>query len=151
LEDRTILHELIHAATMGATRVGNLQRAKGTRVAKNVLELYDVAKAVFKQVDAKAARGETLSKTEERLRTNYMRDADEILAWTLTDRDMQAYMETVPYKGTKKQVLEKAKNDRSLWVSLLKSYFPSIYDQFTSAMRRGENPNPDWIHSHFAF
>jgi hypothetical protein len=100
LEDRTILHELIHAATMGATRVGNLQRAKGTRVAKNVSELYDVAKAVFKQVDAKAARGETLSKTEERLRTNYMRDADEILAWTLTDRDMQAYMETVPYKGT---------------------------------------------------
>ncbi len=100
MRDRTILHELIHAATMGATRVGNLQRAKGTRVAKTVAELYAVSKAAFDHVDAKAKRGETLSETEERLRTNYMRDVNEVLAWTLTDRDTQAYMETVPYKGT---------------------------------------------------
>ena len=100
MRDQTILHELIHAATMGATRVGNLQRAKGTRVAKTVSELYAVSKAAFEQVDAKAKRGEALSETEERLRTNYMRDVNEVLAWTLTDRDTQAYMETVPYKGT---------------------------------------------------
>lgn len=100
LREQTILHELVHAATMGATRVGNLQRAKGTRVAKTVAELYAVSKAAFEHVDAKAKRGETLSKTEERLRTNYMRDVNEVLAWTLTDRDTQAYMETVPYKGT---------------------------------------------------
>lgn len=98
--DRTILHELIHAATTGAIRVGNLQRAKGTRVSKTINDLYDVSNAVFAHVDAKAARGETLSETEQRLRTNYMRDVNEVLAWTLTDRDMQAYMETVPYKGT---------------------------------------------------
>jgi len=98
--DAVILHELIHAATIGATRIGNLQRAKGTRVAKTVSELYAVSNAVFAHVDAKAARGETLSTTEKRLRTNYMRDVDEVLAWALTDRDMQAYMETVPYKGT---------------------------------------------------
>lgn len=98
--DRTILHELVHAATYGAIRIGNLQKARGTKISDTVSQLYDVSNAVLKQVDAKADRGEPLSDTEKRLRSSYMRDVNEILAWTLTDRDMQAYMETVPYKGT---------------------------------------------------
>ena len=98
--DKAVLHELLHAATMGATRIGKLKSAKGTKVGKIVTDLYAVSKAVFEHVDAKANRGETLTETEQRLRTNYMRDVDEVIAWTLTDRDMQAYMETVPYKST---------------------------------------------------
>ncbi len=98
--DTTILHELIHAATVGATRVGNLQRAQGTRVSKAVTALYDVGNAVTAHIEAKQAAGKTLSKIEQTLLTNYRRNVDEVLAWTLTDRDTQAYMETVPYKGT---------------------------------------------------
>ena len=95
-----ILHELVHAATMGATRVGNRKAAANTRIGKAVSDLYDVANAVFAHVDAKHARGETLNDVEQKLRTNYMRDVDEVLAWTMTDRNMQKYMETVPYKGS---------------------------------------------------
>lgn len=95
-----VLHELIHAATMGAIQIGNKKSAVGTRVGKTVGELYDVVNAVFAHVDAKHANGETLNEVEKKLRTPYMRDVDEVLAWTMTNRDMQAYMETVPYKNT---------------------------------------------------
>jgi hypothetical protein len=95
-----LLHELIHTATMGALSVGNRRSAANTRIGKAVTELYAVAKAVLDHVDAKHARGETLNAVEKQLRTNYMRDVDEILAWTMTNRDMQAYMETVPYKNS---------------------------------------------------
>lgn len=95
-----ILHELVHAATMGATRIGNRKAAANSRVGKAVSDLYDVANAVFAHVDAKFKRGDTLNEVEQKLRTNYMRDVDEILAWTMTDRAMQKYMETVPYKGS---------------------------------------------------
>lgn len=96
----TLLHELIHTATMGALSVGNRKSAANTRIGKTVTELYNVAKAVLDHVDAKYARGETLNDIERQLRTNYMRDVDEILAWSMTNRDMQAYMETVPYKNS---------------------------------------------------
>ena len=95
-----LLHELIHTATMGALSVGNRRSAANTRIGKTVTQLYDVARAVFDHVDAKHARGETLNDVEKQLRTNYMRDVDEVLAWTMTNRDMQAYMETVPYKNS---------------------------------------------------
>ena len=95
-----VLHELIHAATMGAIQIGNKKSAVGTRIGKTVGDLYDVVNAVFAHVDAKHARGETLIETEKKLRTPYMRDVDEVLAWTMTNRDMQAYMETVPYKNS---------------------------------------------------
>ena len=95
-----VLHELVHAATMGAIQIGNKKSAANTRIGRTVGDLYDVVNAVFAHVDAKHARGETLNATEKKLRTPYMRDADEVLAWTLTNRDMQAYMETVPYKNS---------------------------------------------------
>jgi hypothetical protein len=95
-----ILHELIHAATMGAIQIGNKKAAVGTRIGKTVGDLYDVVNAVFAHVDAKHAKGETLNEVEKKLRTPYMRDVDEVLAWTMTNRDMQAYMETVPYKNS---------------------------------------------------
>lgn len=95
-----LLHELIHTATMGSLSIGNRRSAANTRIGKTVSELYDVAKAVFDHVDAKHARKEPLNEVEKQLRTNYMRDVDEVLAWTMTNRDMQAYMETIPYKNS---------------------------------------------------
>lgn len=100
LEPDVLLHELVHAATMGATHVGNKKSAANTRIGKTVSDLYDVANAVFAHVDAKHSRGEQLNEVEKKLRTPYMRDVDEILAWTMTDRKMQEYMESVPYKGS---------------------------------------------------
>ncbi len=95
-----ILHELVHAATMSSLRVGNLRSAANTALGKHVSDMYDLAQAIFNHVDAKHARGETLNATEKLLRTRYMRDVDEVLAWGMTNRDMQDYMETVPYKGS---------------------------------------------------
>jgi len=95
-----ILHELVHAATMSSLRVGNFRSAANTALGKHVSDMYDLANAIFKHVDDKHARGETLNKVEKQLRTKYMRDVNEVLAWGMTNREMQSYMETVPYKGT---------------------------------------------------
>ena len=95
-----ILHELVHAATMSSLRVGNKVAAAKTALGKHVADMYDLANAIFKHVDDKYARGETLNKVEKQLRTKYMRDVNEVLAWGMTNREMQDYMETVPYKST---------------------------------------------------
>ena len=100
VKPEVILHELVHAATMSSLRVGNKRSAANTALGKHVSAMYDLANAIFKHVDDKHARGETLNATEKLLRTKYMRDVDEVLAWGMTNRDMQDYMETVPYKGT---------------------------------------------------
>jgi hypothetical protein len=52
----TLLHELIHTATMGTLSVGNRKSAANTRIGKTVSELYDVSKAVLDHVEAKLAR-----------------------------------------------------------------------------------------------
>jgi len=100
VKPEVILHELVHAATMSSLRVGNFRSAANTALGKHVSDMYDLAQAIFNHVDAKHARGETLNATEKLLRTRYMRDVDEVLAWGMTNRDMQDYMETVPYKGS---------------------------------------------------
>ncbi len=99
----TLLHELIHAATMSAIRLGNLKKFQGSALTNDVQDLYAVTNAVVQYFNTRAKADKTsLTPFERRIfeRTvNAARNPDEVLAWALTNRDMQQWLETIPYKG----------------------------------------------------
>lgn len=98
----TILHELLHAATMGIIETGRYKSAEGTKVGTAVRELIALRDAVVKHFNARADSGTELTDFEQRIykrMNNATSDAHEVLVWSLTNREMQQYMETIPYKG----------------------------------------------------
>jgi|694.fasta_scaffold00930_43 hypothetical protein len=97
-----ILHELLHAATLGAIEVGRYKSAEGTKVGTAVRELLALQSAVVKHFNDRAASGTKLTDFEQRYyngMNNALADSHEILVWSMTNREMQQYMETIPYKG----------------------------------------------------
>jgi hypothetical protein len=99
----TLLHELVHAATMSAVRVGNTRGAAGTPLAQSVKDLYAVTDAIIREFNQRVSADKTkLSEFERAVfsnRVNALKDPDEILAWALTNRDAQAWLDTVSYKN----------------------------------------------------
>lgn len=99
----TILHELLHAATLATIRVGNFKSAEGTRIGKLSRDLLALHTAVVSHFNARVKSGAPLTAFERAIYkgpTNALKTTDEILAWSLTNRDMQTYMESIPYKGS---------------------------------------------------
>ena len=99
-----ILHELIHAATMGTIHIGGFKSAEGTKVGEIRAQLLQVSNAVINHFNnrIKTVKPEDLTEFERTAfegRNNAFRDMDEILAWSLSNTKMQKYMETIPYKG----------------------------------------------------
>ena len=97
-----ILHELLHAATLGAIEVGRYKSAEGTKVGTAVRELLALQGAVVKHFNDRAASGTKMTDFEQRYyngMNNALADPHEILVWSMTNREMQQYMETIPYKG----------------------------------------------------
>jgi len=108
LNDLVLLHELVHAATQTAIELG--RRAPVTsKEYQSVQDLSDVfatvAKHINTRVNAAYANGDTstLTRIEQswaRSENNAFHDLHELVAWTMTDRDMQALMDSVPYTST---------------------------------------------------
>jgi hypothetical protein len=101
-DPETILHELLHAATLGAIEVGRYKSAEGTKVGTAVRELLALRSAVVKHFNDRVASGAELTDFEQRYykrMNNALADSHEVLVWSMTNREMQAYMETIPYKG----------------------------------------------------
>ncbi len=103
----TILHELIHASTMSAIRLGNKGLAANTKLGQDVTALYDTYNHIIKHfnkrvADSKAGKVELTEFEQDWLnrRNNSMLDPDEIIAWGLTDKRMQAYLESIPSTKT---------------------------------------------------
>ena len=103
---RTVLHELVHAATMGAVRLGGLKVAAGSKLAADVADLYAVTNSIIghfnrRVADSKAGKI-TLTDFEQQMfnsENNAFRDVHETLAWALTDVDAQSYLESIPYQS----------------------------------------------------
>ncbi len=76
-----VLHELVHAATMGAVRLGNLKPAMGSKLAADVSDLYAVSDFIMTKFGKRFA------------------DTNETLAWALTDPEAQFYLESIPYQS----------------------------------------------------
>ena len=98
-----ILHELLHAATLGTIEMGRYKTAAGTKVGDATRELMALTDAVIKHFNDRVASGAKLTDFEERVYKRYnnaLKDWHEILAWSMTNREMQQYMESIPYKGS---------------------------------------------------
>jgi len=103
---RTVLHELVHAVTANLVRQGNLRSNTDVALAESTARLLAVANAVVKHFNQRVADSERgkvkLTDFEQsilRREFNTLQNADEVLTWTLTDPDAQAYMESIPYQG----------------------------------------------------
>jgi len=102
LNNETILHESIHAATMTAIKAGRFDSQKGTKLYKDVEELDKLYSHVAKQFNERSKSG-TLNEFETkyfRRMNNTLANGDELVSWGLTNRDMQKYLESVEYKNT---------------------------------------------------
>lgn len=105
---RTALHELIHAATVGAFRRVQEERKKfaGTRIGQAVSDLEDVANAFVRHFNARVkeaqAGGTPLTEFEKALfdrNINATQNFEEVIAWGLSSRQMQDYLMGIPYYG----------------------------------------------------
>jgi hypothetical protein len=99
----TILHELLHAATLGTIELGKRRSAAGSKVGDATRELLKVGSAAIAHFNARVKEGDAnLTEFEKRIYrglNNAMNDEHEILVWSLTNKDMQEYMESIPYQG----------------------------------------------------
>jgi hypothetical protein len=95
----TILHELVHTVTHAATFYGAQFDRAGTALGKDVAALRAVKRAIKDHLEERQVSGAELTEFEKGVirGANALRDEDEILAWTLTNRQMQDYLETIPY------------------------------------------------------
>lgn len=97
-----LLHELLHAATMGTIDMGKLVSAEGTKAGTAARELLALAHTVVRHFNSRVASGAELTPFEQRVlkrNVNALQDSHELLVWSLTNREMQQYMESIPYKG----------------------------------------------------
>jgi hypothetical protein len=102
----TTLHELVHAVTMQAVRLGNQKRAQGTDVSNAVVDLFAVLNTAISHFNQRAkdfkAGKANLTDFEQavfRGEINSIHSADEMLTWALTNKAMQEWLESIPYKS----------------------------------------------------
>jgi len=104
LNYETILHEGIHAATMSAIHVGNLKAQAGTKLFKDVQDLYSLTNHVIKQFNEKVKKNpESLNEFESKVykgMNNALANPDELVTWGLTNSEMQRYLEGIKYGST---------------------------------------------------
>lgn len=106
---RTVLHELVHAVTSPAIEFGK-DADPNSKLYKDVKELskiFKVIKSEVRKLKRAQQAGQPLTKFQYHVVNKYnnaVQNEHEILAWGLTDADMQAWLETIPYEG-----------NRSLW------------------------------------
>lgn len=102
---QTILHELVHAATQASIEFG-IRAKEGTAAHTNVLDLMHLFNAVGKVVTANIskARSEGTTAALSPIELNWAQrsnnafaDLHELVAWALTDKDMQTLMESIKY------------------------------------------------------
>jgi hypothetical protein len=107
------LHELLHAVTTPALLYVEQGKAKNTKLAEFSRDLKEVADAAFAELEKRVADG-TANDFERRTYKGYtnafgdmtdIKNRDrikvqrEVVSWALTNKDMQAFLESVPYKG----------------------------------------------------
>ena len=103
----TVLREVLHAATMGAVRLGNHWSPKETKLDNDVKGLCEIADAVIKhygeRVEASKNGGVELSAFE--MRTHHQEasgvfaNPDAVLAWILSSSEAYGYLRSIAFQG----------------------------------------------------
>jgi len=101
LNYQTAAHEMVHSVTMLLTAYGrNPEQYGKTGIGKATAALDDILREVQAHLDARQNSGKLLNDFEVRLierDNNALHDIDELLAWTLTNPEMQRYMNSIQY------------------------------------------------------
>lgn len=103
----TVLHELIHAATTAAIRAGDSKFAANTELGQAVKDLNRITAVIkneAKKISEKYGAGKQLSNFERKLylnQVNAITNAQEVVAWALSDPEMQAWLDSIPYEKGK--------------------------------------------------
>ena len=99
-----LLHELVHAATMGVVHLGRSDAS--SRVAQDVKDLRAISLHIARHFDGRlneaSSGGKPLSAFETRIRdraNNAFTSLNETLAWALSNPDAQVFLEGIPYKN----------------------------------------------------
>ncbi len=99
-----LLHELVHAATMGVVHLGRSDAS--SRVAQDVKDLREISLHIARHFDGRlneaSSGGKPLSAFETRIRdraNNAFTSLNETLAWALSNPDAQVFLEGIPYKN----------------------------------------------------
>lgn len=109
----TVLHELLHAVTTPALLYVEAGKAKNTKLAAFARDLKEVADVAFAELERRVANGtandfevrtykgytNAFGDMTDRKNRNREKIEREVVSWALTNRDMQAFLESVPYKG----------------------------------------------------
>ena len=103
-EEEALLHELVHAATAGALLHGS--KVAASPHARAAKAIYEAAGAISEHISRRFEQAEqgkaTLTAFEQDMRdgrNNAFRDMDEVVAWALTNREAQQYLDGIPYQG----------------------------------------------------
>lgn len=108
---RTALHELVHAATLQPLDRG--MKGIGREYAQASDDLYAVGDAIIAHINERAAKNrDALTKFEAATlqgRTNFTQSPFEVIAWALSSKEAQDYLESIPYK------------QKSLWTAFVEA------------------------------
>ena len=131
---QTLLHEGVHAVTLAATvatREGLLP--DGLKLKQDVKDLFDLFGGIIGYFNSQIAELDAGRISEEELHPvistyyrryeadspNFLTNADELLAWGLTDSEMQDFLDTVPYNMRTGEVGVEGKGTITLWEALV--------------------------------
>lgn len=107
--ERTLLHELLHSVTTGAQRMSDQFPANSRmgQALKDIKKLHGVVKAGVRDIesgklqvsdDVKSSLARLHTKIGNRRSTNAFLNERELIAWGLTDFDMQNVLKAIPTK-----------------------------------------------------
>jgi|GEM_PF-3892474 len=115
---QTVLHELVHAATIATIYAGEKKAANGTRIGEAVDRLYGVHNAIVaemnKRITAYKNGDGNLSEFETKIgrsMVNAFDNPDETIAWALASREAQDWLNSIDYPST----------GRSVWKELVEA------------------------------
>lgn len=95
-----LAHELLHTVTIASIARGSDMAVYGrSRLGKAVKDLEDLRVALVRHVNARQREG-NLTPFEQKLVESYnsLDDPDELLAWGLTNPEMQRYLQSIEYQ-----------------------------------------------------
>jgi len=95
-----IAHELVHAVTEAALQVAQYKVADNTQAQTLLIDLRKLYNVVVNHVNTRIKAKVELSEIESTIyknTANILQNPSELLAWGLTNKEFQNYLETVPY------------------------------------------------------
>lgn len=129
----TLLHEMVHAVTVGLVEASNRKMFAGTQVAEASADLYKLFNTVVQHFNSRVRSGDKLSNFEEaiyRRGRNALANPHEMLAWTLSNNEAMEYLDSIPYTAKQsvfqrlvevvRNMLGLAKNNNSALAELLR-------------------------------